>query len=784
MASFAATLRRLRLAAGLTQERLAERSGVSPSTISELERGSRHAPQGASADMLAGGLGLSAEDRAAFFAAIAASRVPPGPRPAQAPALPEPRWPIHGREGELDHLRAELASGARWVTLVGEGGIGKTRLALELAHRLRDEGLPVSWAAAEALRTPGDVLPAIAAAMGVAGRTSVPVVQRIGREVAAEGRALVVLDNMEHLLDAAGDLQEMLDAAPGLALLATSRERFQVRDETVLALDPLPLPAGTAADDAAANPRVTLFFDRGAGRTPAQPSDADLAAAARIVRLLDGMPLAIELAAARRGMLSATAIADLLDQSGLRALGRWRDGPERFRSMEQTIRWSADLLPADARVLLRALSVFRGGFSPEAAARLMAGVGRPGAMAALPALLSASLAREVPAASGSARFAMLEPVRLAAAEDLAAAGEERAARDAHAAQAAAAAVAASARQLGAGGGEAEALAFFAAERANLLAALDHLLATGQGAAALPLANALGFWWELIGEVREGYGWLRRAIAADDGTAPARDRWLVRWLAALLALEGGDYAGQRQLADDALGIAREAGDAEGEAMAETLLAAWQQTANGDLAGALGRLDRAIGLAGTALGNDPGAWLPLAFASNLRGTYRHFGEGETERPLADFARSIATFRAYGSATLLGMPLVNMAAALQAAGQPEAAMAAVREAIDLSGRHDQPLVRVNAAMRLASLLSEEQDREAGLAAARLLGALEVMLDRQGFRQDAMMGGENAASRARLTAMLGPGLGEAMAAGRRLTEAAGGDPDLLALVAVGAGM
>ncbi|MGI9254871.1 MAG: hypothetical protein ACR2J8_14090, partial [Thermomicrobiales bacterium] len=398
--------------------------------------------------------------------------------------------------------------------------------------------------------------------------------------------------------------------------------------------------------------------------------------------------------------------------TGLSVLGSRRGADARYRTMDEAIRWSAELLPAEARMLWRLLSVFRGGFTVAASVRRAEMLGRARIAAELPRLLTASLVRQISVQGEAPRFSMLEPVRMVAAEELAASGEVRRVMDAHAAYFSAAAVAASGLHMGPGGGEGEARAFFSGERANLLAALDHLLNTGQVAAALPLAVALGFWWEHEGTLKDGFVWLSRVIAADDGAGAARDRWLVRSIAALLALQGGDPGEVRRLAAAALEIARAAGDEEGEAMAEVLLGCWQQTFSEDHARAMERLNRALLLAQSAFDRDPGAWLPLAFGANLRATYRFYSEGETEQSLADFETSIETFRAHGSVTLLGMPMVNMAAVLQVLGRRSEAMERVEEALQLSRAYDQPLVQVNAAMRMASLLSEEPGREAAVA------------------------------------------------------------------------
>jgi len=568
------------------------------------------------------------------------------------------------------------------------------------------------------------------------------------------------------VLDVAEELAELLDAAPGIQVLATSREALRVRPEVVVPIEPLPAPTRDAGQDIAEMPSVALFF-QAAGESGV-PLREDVAAAGRIAAMLEGVPLAIELAAARRQILTARSIAELLEQAGLGALGQWRDGHARFRSMEAAVRWSTDLLPSGARRLLRLLSVFRGGFTVAMAGDLATRLGEPALTAALPALLDASLVRETrqapsgpgpgpgagSGAAGELRFAMLEPIRLAALAQLAEAGEERAARDAHAAAMTDAATAASARQLGK---ETEAaLAVFAAERANLVAALDHLVTTKQSVRALPLAAALGFWWEQTSSIREGNHWLSRTIAIDDGSAPPRSRWLARWIGALHAEQLGSLDEAHRLASEAMAIADAAADVEGQAMAGVALAVWRQ-AIGDLDGAIALLDTAISRV-----DREAYWLAGAFAHSLRATYRFYLTGETERPLEDYARSLDLYR-HGSESLTGMVLVNMAGVLHAAGRRDAAVDALRRALDMRERFVQPLVQCVAALRLAVALSDTSSVVEARQSAWFLGAAQTLLAWHGYDQDQMVIADVAATQERLGPILGADLEAAVELGRQ---------------------
>ncbi|MGI9254577.1 MAG: ATP-binding protein, partial [Thermomicrobiales bacterium] len=538
-----------------------------------------------------------------------------------------------------------------------------------------------------------------------------------------------------------------------------------------LHVGPLPVPAGSDQEDLETNPAVELFLaGAGAGRV----RDArDLAAVGRIVTLLDGLPLAIELAAAQQQVMSPAAIADLLERAGLRLLeAGWRDSAARFRTMEQAVRWSSDLLAEDGRRLLRLLSVFRGGFTGSLVSLLAGKIGAPDLIAELPGLVNASLVREIPSRSGTVRYAMLEPIRLVAAADLAGAGETGQARDAHAAVMVELAALCSRDHLG--GDTASALRVFADERDNFRAALDHLVESRQPAQALRLVNALGFWWEHVGAIREANQWIGRVLSIDDGMAPPRDRWLARWLNSLMAVQAGNFPEGKQLADAVLEIAEAAGDREGLAMGEVALAIWSQTSGGPLEDAIARLDLAIS---PPVGS--GFWLARAMAHHLRGAYLFHGTGDIPAALDDLERSLELFRAHGGESLQAMPLCNLAAALQAAGRRDEAIAAVRQALDLHERLDQPLVQTNAAVRLASLMSEEEDIASSTLAARLLGAFEALNLRYGYSMDDMMLGVIDETSARLKRRLGDRF-EAEKLTGRSRAAESGHSRLLDLIAI----
>jgi transcriptional regulator with XRE-family HTH domain len=376
---FGALLREHRLAAALTQEALAERAGVSPRAIQHLEASDAH-PIRATLERLHQALQLAPAARTAFEAAAAPRprRGVAGGRAARTPPsnLPAPRTALIGREGEVAALTDLVAQGeARLVTLTGVGGVGKTRVALQVAAALRGRrgAFPGGvWLVELApLADPALVPQAMTAALGVRAAPGAPPLDALAAALRAR-RVLVVLDNCEHLLDACAALAgQVLDACPALRLLATSREPFLIAGEVQHRVPPLAVPdAGepAAVDDLARYPAVRLFVARAQAVAPAfrlVPENA--AAVARVCIRLAGIPLALELAAARVGVLSVEQIAARLDDCLRLLTGGSRAGPTRQQTLRAALDWSHDLLAPAQRAAFRRLAVFPGGFDLEAA---------------------------------------------------------------------------------------------------------------------------------------------------------------------------------------------------------------------------------------------------------------------------------------------------------------------------------------------------------------------------------------------------------------------------------
>lgn len=521
--SLASVLRRTRGIAGLTQEELAERAGISARTVSDVERGLRVRIYKDTAERLADALGLHGEARREFELA-ARGRVPAA---APATVLPIPPTRLIGRERELDMLLAALRrQDIRLVTVSGPGGIGKTRLALEAASRL-DIGGAVTFVQLGTIADPTQVLVALAHAVGVSGAREASI-EAIA-ELVGGRRLLVVLDTFEHVLDAAPKIAALLAACPRVTFLVTSRESLRIRGEHTVVLPTLAIPAAPSIDAVNAAPASELFIERAMAVSPEFVIDAAAAAViAEICRRLGGLPLAIELAAAR---VKYFALPELRDQllGSIDALSAGPlDLPPRQQTMRSTIAWSYALLDEQQRELFRDLCVFSGGWSLDAAAAVCARDVSDG----LRLLVDKSLV--VRSGATRSRYDMLDVIREFGVE----AGITTATRDRHLAHFVAMAEEAE-PHLGTGAQRVW-LARLEHEHDNINSALRYALTHGDEETALRLSVAVWRYWMLQGHLGEGRVWLRQALAACTACDPhlrGKGMWALAWAAYHL----GDYA---------------------------------------------------------------------------------------------------------------------------------------------------------------------------------------------------------------------------------------------------
>ncbi|HTZ23613.1 MAG TPA: BTAD domain-containing putative transcriptional regulator [Streptosporangiaceae bacterium] len=446
--------------------------------------------------------------------------------------LPAPVTSFIGREQDLTQIHA-LLSDERLVTLVGPGGVGKTRLAAELAAGWRaPDG---TWLAElAAITDPAEVPAAVCAALGL---RPAPAAAELVRQLAGR-QLLIVLDNCEHLIDACARVaRDILGGCPGVRILATSREPLTTAGERVYPVAPLPVPPPTVGlGDAMDVPAVRLFADRAAAAVFGfRLTAGNLPAVAEICRRLDGLPLAIELACARLRTLPAEELAARLDDRFRLLTGGSRAALPRHQTLLAVVGWSWDLLTDAERTLARRLAVFAGGATPEAAEAVCADESLQAAdvVGVLGALADKSFAvlREAPDAP--ARYRMLDTIRAYAGAALGEAGESGRFRRAHAAYFLARAEAADSELRGSR--QLAQLAWLRGEQDNLRAALRHAIAAADAGTAVRLVAALGWYWTMSGSHAEAAGWLREALALPGAEAAGR--------APRAALPGAEAAGR-------------------------------------------------------------------------------------------------------------------------------------------------------------------------------------------------------------------------------------------------
>ena len=526
-------LKQLRAAAGLTQEELAERSGISARTVSDVERGLRTAVYPDTARRLAAALGLQEEARNSFEA-IARGRATIWPQPASG-TLPIPPTPLVGRAHEMEAVGGALKTpGVRLLTLTGPGGIGKTRLALEVAaQQLTSFPNGVFFVSLGEVHDPDLVAPAIAKAIGVAEvGEGIPFL--IERRL--EGRrALILLDTFEHLLPAALLVSSLVVRAPDSKFLITSRSRLNLRGEHEFPVPPLDLKSA-----------AELFAER------AGTIGSDLEAVIGICRRLDGLPLAIELAAARVKHLPLPALAGQLNDRLRLLAGGPVDLPLRQRAIRETVAWSHDLLTKPERELFRGLAMFSGGWS-LASAEAVTDVHEP--LGVISALLDQSLVMLV-RNQPEPRYDMLDVIREYAAERLAEAGEAESTARRHALYYLEMAREGEANMVGPG--QEDWSRQLDLERGNLRRAIAWSNEHGDNTLALQFTVALWRYWRHTGELAEGRRWSEAALAMP-GPGPDSLRAKAVWATAFLCYPQGDYARMAELAAEDLEVARRGGD---------------------------------------------------------------------------------------------------------------------------------------------------------------------------------------------------------------------------------
>ena len=577
-ASFGAQLKAFRQAAGFTQEELATIAGLSVHAVSALERGERRRPHVETVRALSAALDLTGAARDAL---LGSARAPAHSLPIDAPSevcLPFAPTLLIGRDTDLEMLRRWLAnSAARLTTLVGPGGVGKSRLALEVARSVAAEGVTrVVFVPLAAVRTPAFVASAIAEALGLSDVTASDLPDR-ARVSCQDRPTLLVLDNFEHLLDAAPLVVDLLTAVRSLQVLVTSRAPLRLRGEREYAVGPLALAVddahGMSAADPPPSPAVRLFIERVRDvRTDFRLTPENLPIVTAICRRLDALPLALELAAPWLKVLTPVELLRRLEHDVLLTILGPRDLPERQQTMNATIAWSYQLLDTDEQRAFRRFGALPGLFPIDAAAAVLAGREDASsrsaeALEAAARLIDKSLLQraESSVVATCPLYHMLETVRAYAALRLSAAGERDEAMEGLVRYATAEAALAADGLRGP-----EQIKWLDRVREDLESyrgALAWLIEHGRSAEAAAIAWDLKYFWLIRGHPAEGLQWYEQILKLPSLPPSAELRALAG--AAVLWYTQGEVTRASEGLNRAFALPHGAGDRDVIAQAEFL-----------------------------------------------------------------------------------------------------------------------------------------------------------------------------------------------------------------------
>jgi predicted ATPase/DNA-binding XRE family transcriptional regulator len=723
--TFGAYLRGLRVTAGFTQERLAAIAGISVHAVSALERGERRRPHMETVRALAAALDLKDHAREALVRAARAQADESAFDELSGFPLPVPLTPLVGRDSDVQTLEQWLSDPlARLITVVGPGGVGKTRVALEIAHAVEEERTTrVGFVQLATVHAAALVAPAIAEALGLSDATAADLPQRVRAAFDDRHPVLLVLDNCEHILDAAPLVVDLLTSVPSLRLLATSRAPLRVRGERLYTLGPLDLHADAetlSPADVAQVPAVNLFVERVRGVRPEfRLTSTNAPAVVAICRRLDALPLGLELAAPWIKVLTPEGLLRRLEQDVLLPIVARGDLPERQQTMSSTVAWSYQLLGPEERRAFRRLGALPGRFPLNAAAAVLGGAagqssGADESLRAAAALTEKSLLYQVEGrVAARPLYQMLETVRAFAALELDATGERDDAMEGLAQYCS--------RESGGaeeglvGPSQIEWLDRIRDDLHNYRTAVAWLIEQRRSVEAADITWRLMFFWLIRGHAAEGLRWYQSILNLPNLPPAAESRVLVG--TAVMSHTRGDLEQARTAATRALTIAREA--------RETLVVVHAEHLLGHMEQAGGNADEANVLLARSVEGFKAVAMPWGVGNALIGmasaalAARDVQKAER---LLDEATSV--LRQAGP-WFLNLPLYIRAIAAVQRGDADAAIAYVHESLVCSRRVRDRFAFVYALVPLAAAAGLKED---DAWAAKALGARDAITERTG--------------------------------------------------------